>query len=74
MFGCTWAEFQKAIPLYYDMSNATDVLMMSVSLQSDAQELIELGHKEQARQYLNKSKRLLIELRQAMEERDAQRR
>lgn len=67
MFGCTLEEFRKSVHLY-DLEKPGDALMVSMSLQSDAQELLAMGEREQARQRLNLSKYLVGEVRAKIED------
>ncbi len=66
MFGCTLEEFKASVHLY-DLEKPADALMVSMSLQSDAQELLAMNEHEQARQRLNLSKYLVGEVREKLE-------
>ncbi len=66
MFGCTLEEFKASVHLY-DLEKSGDALMVSISLQSDAQELLAMNEHEQARQRLNLSKYLVGEVREKLE-------
>lgn len=67
MFGCTLEEFKASVHLY-DLDKPGDALMVSMSLQSDAQELLAMGELEQARQRLNLSKYFVGEVRVVVED------
>lgn len=54
-YGCTQEEIETSLRhAKFDFSSTADMVVMG--LLSDAQELIELGQKEQARQLINRAK------------------
>jgi len=65
MFGCTLAEF-KATHGGTNFDDFFDVVRMSQSLQSDAQEAVAIGEPEMARRFLNLSKALLDDVAQVL--------
>jgi len=67
MFGCTLAEF-KAAHGGTNFEDHFDVIRMSMSLQSDAQEAVAMGEPEMARRFLNLSKAILDDVAQELRE------
>ncbi len=62
MYGCDFQAFKESVEdsLTYKLSGGVMVL---AGLLSDAQELMALGDTETARQYLNRAKALMFEMR-----------
>ena len=59
MFGCTEDDLKAMLNLSLDFNSP---LMLAASILSDAQEVLERGDNETARQYMNKSKWVIFEL------------
>lgn len=55
IYGCTTSAIEKAIhsPINFD---DRDVLMLAMSIISDAQEVLAMGSPERSRQYMNRAK------------------
>ena len=62
MYGCDFDAFKESVKdsITYKLSGGVMVL---AGLMSDAQELMALGDTETARQYLNRAKALMFEMR-----------
>lgn len=67
MFGCTLADFKES-SIMTNWNSGASVLMVAMSLQSDAQEMIAQGRAEEARKTLNLSKALTAEVQAALRE------
>ena len=57
-YGCTWDDFTEVCDIRWD--DYFEVMNLSVSIQSDVQELVNMNCKESARQAINRSKRCII--------------
>lgn len=61
MFGCTQAELEATLEEHAPMLGPHPARFMAVSMLSDAQELLERGQNERARQAINRAKFLIMQ-------------
>lgn len=59
MFGCTKAQLVESVESELMGGGVRDAAMLAMSLMSDCQEMINLGHTEDVRQALNRAKFIL---------------
>jgi hypothetical protein len=60
-YGCNIQEFTNSVRESFAFKHGGGMQMVIMSILSDAQEMIERGMKEEARQNINRAKFLLIE-------------
>lgn len=60
MFGCTIEEINKSFNSFSSIGLASAGKIHIITILSDAQELLDIGEKERARQYINRARYLIM--------------